>query len=152
FEMKRPSGKHVLEFEQLTKSYDGKAVLRGFSAKLMRGEKIAIMGRNGTGKTTLLQALLSGSPTVTEAALRQTSGYEGAFRDGGRVTWGHEAQIGYFAQDHRALIQGGTTVFEWLYQFDPGASQEQIRGLLGQMLFQRDEANKKTDVLSGGEA
>ncbi|HEY7855431.1 MAG TPA: ATP-binding cassette domain-containing protein, partial [Terriglobales bacterium] len=152
FEMKRPSGKHLLEIENLEKSYGANHVLRGFTASIGRGEKIAIMGRNGSGKTTLLNALLADSPTVPTSVLRQTTGYDGAFRDGGKVVWGHEAQVGYFAQDHRALITGGTTVFEWLYQFDPSASQEQIRGLLGQMLFQRDEANKKTDVLSGGEA
>jgi len=152
FEMLRPSGKHVLEIEGVEKAYDGKRVLRGFTASVGRGEKIAIMGRNGSGKTTLLNALLTGCDTVPEAVLRGTSGYGGAFRDAGKVTWGHEAQVGYFAQDHRSLITPGTTVFEWLYQWDPAASQEQIRGLLGQMLFQREEATKKTEVLSGGEA
>ena len=67
------------------------------------------------------------------------------------MIWGHEAAVGYFAQDHRALIEPGTTAFEWLHQWDPAACTEEIRGLLGQMLFQRDEANKRTEVLSGGE-
>ena len=60
--------------------------------------------------------------------------------------------VGYFAQDHKALIETGMTAFEWLHQWDPGASHEEIRGLLGQMLFPRDDGNKTTDVLSGGEA
>ncbi len=60
--------------------------------------------------------------------------------------------MGYFAQDHRALVQPGMTVLEWLHQWDPGAATEEIRGLLGQMLFPRDDASKRTDVLSGGEA
>ena len=110
------------------------------------------MGRNGAGKTTLVNALLANSPTTPEAELRKTSGYDGPFVDSGKVIWGHEASIGYFAQDHRSLIEGGTTVLEWLHQWNPAAVSEEIRGLLGQMLFARDEATKSTSVLSGGEA
>ena len=62
------------------------------------------------------------------------------------------SQIGYFAQDHRATIQPGLTVLDWLQQFDPTAGNEELRGLLGQMLFARDEAMKPTEALSGGEA
>jgi ATPase subunit of ABC transporter with duplicated ATPase domains len=68
------------------------------------------------------------------------------------VTWGHEVQVGYFAQDHRASIANGTTVSEWLHNWDPQASREEIRGLLGQMLFSGEEGMKPTDALSGGEA
>ena len=152
FEQKRPSGKHILEVEGLSKAYEDKQVIRNFTVSLLRGEKVALMGRNGAGKTTLVNALLANSPTVPEAELRQTSGYDGAFLDHGKVVWGHEAGVGYFAQDHKQLIQPGMTVFEWLHQWDPSASHEEIRGLLGQMLFAREDGNKKTDVLSGGEA
>jgi len=152
FEPKRPSGKHILEVEGLNKAYEEKEVVRNFTASVLRGEKIALMGRNGAGKTTLVNALLANSPTTPEAELRQTSGYDGKFLDGGKVLWGHEAAIGYFAQDHKALIQPGMTVFEWLHQWDSSASHEEIRGLLGQMLFAREDGNKKTDILSGGEA
>ncbi|MGH9499872.1 MAG: ABC-F family ATP-binding cassette domain-containing protein [Terriglobales bacterium] len=152
FEQKRPSGKHILELEGVTKSYGKKKVVHEFAASVLRGEKIALMGRNGAGKTTLVNALLANSPTVPEAELRKTSGYDGAFLSKGKVVWGHEAAVGYFAQDHRALIQPGMTAFEWLHQWDPAAAHEEIRGLLGQMLFPRDDADKKTDVLSGGEA
>jgi len=152
FDLKRPSGKHILEIESLTKSYDDKEVVHDFTASVVRGEKIALMGRNGAGKTTLVNALLATSPTVPEGELRKVSGYDGPFLDGGKVLWGHEAAVGYFAQDHRALIEKGTTVLEWLHQWDPSASNEEIRGLLGQMLFIREEATKSTDVLSGGEA
>jgi ATPase subunit of ABC transporter with duplicated ATPase domains len=152
FEQKRPSGKHILELEGIAKSYGDAEVIRSFTASITRGEKIALMGRNGAGKTTLLNALLASSPTVPDAELRKTSGYDGPFLTGGKVIWGHEAAVGYFAQDHRALIQGDMTAFEWLHQWDPGAAHEEIRGLLGQMLFPREDALKRTDVLSGGEA
>ena len=152
FEQKRPSGKHILELENVSKSYGESTVIRSFTASLTRGEKIALMGRNGAGKTTLLNALLANSPTVPESELRQTSGYDGPFLNDGKVIWGHEAAVGYFAQDHRALIEKGMTAFDWLHRWDPGAHNEEIRGLLGQMLFARDDGNKRTDVLSGGEA
>jgi ATPase subunit of ABC transporter with duplicated ATPase domains len=152
FEQKRPSGKHILEIEGVSKSYGDAKVIPGFTASVMRGEKIALMGRNGSGKTTLVNALLANSPTVSESELRKTSAYDGPFVDGGKVVWGHEAAVGYFAQDHKALIEPGIKVLEWLHQWDPSASTEEIRGLLGQMLFPRDDAEKRTDVLSGGEA
>jgi len=150
--MKRPSGKHILELEGVDKSYDDNRVIKSFTASVTRGEKIALMGRNGAGKTTLLNALLANSPTTPETELRRTSGYAGPLIDSGKVTWGHEAAVGYFPQDHRSLIENGMTVFDWIYQWDPSVSNEEIRGLLGQMLFARDEAGKKTEVLSGGEA
>jgi ATPase subunit of ABC transporter with duplicated ATPase domains len=152
FEQKRPSGKHILEIEHLDKAYGDKKILRGFTASITRGERIALMGRNGAGKTTLVNALLANSPTTPEAELRKTSGYDGPFVDSGKVIWGHEASIGYFAQDHRSLIEGGMTALEWLHQWNPAAVSEEIRGLLGQMLFAREEATKSTSVLSGGEA
>jgi ATPase subunit of ABC transporter with duplicated ATPase domains len=114
------------------------------------------MGRNGAGKTTLIQALLANSPTTPMSELRETSGYDGEFLTAGKVTWGHEAAVGFFAQDHRALVQTksktpGMSALEWLHQWNPGAAVEEIRGLLGQMLFQRDDGQKRTEVLSGGE-
>jgi ATPase subunit of ABC transporter with duplicated ATPase domains len=164
FEQKRPSGKHILEIEHLSKAYGDNngngenngsgenKVIRDFTASITRGERIALMGRNGAGKTTLLNALLANSPTTPEAELRKTTGYNGPFVDSGKVIWGHEAAIGYFAQDHRSLIEGGMTVLDWLHQWNPAAVGEEIRGLLGQMLFQKEEATKSTSVLSGGEA
>jgi ATPase subunit of ABC transporter with duplicated ATPase domains len=143
FEMKRPSGRHALEFKDVSKGYGDLAVVKDFSAAVQRGEKIALMGRNGAGKTTLLKALLANAPGVDDKDVGI---------DSGTVTWGHEAQIGYFAQDHRDSIRSGTTVAEWLHDFDPQASKEEIRGLLGQMLFTGEEGMKPTGALSGGEA
>ena len=67
FEMKRPSGKHILEIEGVTKSYGDNHVIQDFTASVTRGEKIALMGRNGAGKTTLLNALLANSPNTPES-------------------------------------------------------------------------------------
>ncbi|MDE1154226.1 MAG: ATP-binding cassette domain-containing protein [Acidobacteriaceae bacterium] len=151
FKMERPSGKHLLEIEALCKSYtqpDGKVeqVIRNFSTAVMRGEKIVMIGRNGQGKTTLLKSIIAEAPGVDDHER------EANFADAGGVKWGHEANVGYFAQDHTASIQKGTTAAEWLHSFDPKAAKEDIRGLLGQMLFRGEEGNKKTEALSGGEA
>src|ERR1700741_3333362 len=148
FKMERPSGKHVLEFENVNKSYtqkDGKVehVINNFSAAVQRGDKVVLIGRNGQGKTTLLKALLANGPGIEEKDVSI---------DSGTVKWGHEVSIGYFAQDHTGSIIKGTTVAEWLHTFDPEATKEDIRGILGQMLFRGEEGLKKTDALSGGEA
>ena len=143
FDQLRPSGKHVLEIEKLSKSYGDLEVVRGFGAAVMRGEKVCLMGRNGLGKTTLLKSLLAGEPDLSE---------DGFSVDSGTVKWGHEAQIGYFPQDVSNVIQKDMTVSDWLHQFDPKATKEDIRGLLGQMLFRGEEGLKPTDALSGGEA
>ncbi len=143
FEMKRPSGRHPLEFKGVSKAYGDLTVIKDFSAALQRGEKVALMGRNGVGKTTLLKALLANAPDVDDPDVGIDSGV---------VTWGHEVHVGYFAQDHRNSIRNGTTVADWLHDWDPQASKEEIRGLLGQMLFSGEEGLKPTDALSGGEA
>ena len=143
FEMKRPSGRHALEFKGVNKAYGELEVIRNFTAAVQRGEKIALMGRNGAGKTTLLKALLANGPGVDDPDVGL---------DAGTVNWGHEVQVGYFAQDHRGSIRNGTTVADWLHDWDPQASKEEIRGLLGQMLFSGEEGLKPTDALSGGEA
>ena len=146
FESKRPSGRHPLEVKGLSKSYDDLKVVQNFTASVSRGEKIAIMGRNGAGKSTLLKALV-----------RTATGYiadeERKFDiNSGIVEWGHEVAVGYFAQDHTDSIAKGTTAIEWLHQFDLQASQEELRGLLGQMLFSGEDALKPTQALSGGES
>ncbi|HEY4380870.1 MAG TPA: ATP-binding cassette domain-containing protein [Acidobacteriaceae bacterium] len=148
FEQKRPSGKHVLEIEGAKKAYEQKDgtplhVVNGFTASCLRGDKIVLMGRNGQGKTTLLKALLANAEGVSAEDLSI---------DAGVVRWGHEAQIGYFPQEMKASIELGLTVNDWLHQFDEDATKEDIRGILGQMLFKGEEGLKMTDALSGGEA
>ena len=146
FDMKRPSGRHPLQIEDLQKSYGDLRVIQGFKASVVRGEKIALMGRNGAGKSTLLKSLLRNAPGYIEDSERQFA------INCGDVVWGHEVAVGYFAQDHTESISKGTTAIEWLRQFDPQASQEELRGLMGQMLFSGDDALKPTDALSGGES
>jgi ATPase subunit of ABC transporter with duplicated ATPase domains len=147
FNLDKPGGRHALEFEGLHKGYDVEGgrheVITGFTASLARGEKIAILGRNGAGKSSLLNALLADAPGVTEP---------GRSRDAGKVKWGHEVSVGYFAQDFRESIPKGWNLVDWLHQFDPEATVEQIRGVLGQMLFRGEEGLKMTEVLSGVEA
>ena len=106
---------------------------------MTRGEKIALMGRNGAGKTTLLKSLIRNATGYIEDADKQFA------IDGGTVVWGHEVAVGYFAQDHTDSIAKGMTVIDWLQQFDPQATQEELRGLLGQMLFSGEDALKPTD-------
>lgn len=141
----RPSGKQVFRVEGMTKTFreEGKPdipIVNDLHLTVLRGDKLAIIGPSGIGKTTLLRLLLG------ELA-----------PDAGTVHPGHEVRIGYFAQDHTHGIPKGVPLWEWLYSLDDPptpaerASKEDIRNLLGRMLFSGDEALKDTDVLSGGE-
>jgi ATPase subunit of ABC transporter with duplicated ATPase domains len=146
FQIDQHSGRHPLEIKSVAKSYDGVKAWRPFSASVDRGERIALMGRNGTGKTTLLRSLLRNAPGNIDDADKKFP------VDGGQVIWGHNAAVGYFPQDRSLTIDKKTTTMQWLADFDPRASQEQLRGLLGQMLFSGDDAMKPTRALSGGES
>jgi ATPase subunit of ABC transporter with duplicated ATPase domains len=145
FQMTRPSGRHPLEISKLKKNYDELQVIHPFTASVGRGEKIALMGRNGAGKTTLLRSLIRSAPGCVDAEEHNF------LINGGTVTWGHEVTVGYFAQESAVVAPKGTTTIEWLHQFNLQASQEELRGLLGQMLFSGEDALKPTSALSGGE-
>jgi ATPase subunit of ABC transporter with duplicated ATPase domains len=146
FEMKRNSGRHPLEIKSVEKSYDTLKVIPKFTASVTRGEKIALMGRNGTGKTTLLKSLIRNATGFIDDSDKQFP------INGGQVAWGHEVTVGYFAQDHTdSFTKDNTTSIDWLWQFDPSANQQELRGLMGQMLFSGDDALKPTRALSGGE-
>ena len=145
FDMKRPSGRHPIEIKKLAKTYDDLKVIPPFTASVERGERIALMGRNGTGKTTLLRSLIRNAPGFIDDADKHFT------INGGIVNWGHEVSVGYFAQESTVSKAKGVTTMEWLHQFNPAATQEELRGLLGQMLFSGEDALKPTRALSGGE-
>ncbi len=130
FTMNRPSGRLAMECKHIGRAFGDHEVIKDFSAIVNRGEKVVLVGRNGLGKTTLLKELMADQPAVR---------------------WGHEVSIGYFPQDQTGLIEKGLTAVDWLHQFDPDASRQDIHGLLGQMLFSGEEGLKPTEALSGGE-
>ena len=133
---RRASGKEVLRIKDLSKAYGDNQVLDGVSLTVRRGDRLAIIGPNGIGKSTLLKIAM-----------------DRLAPDAGTVEWGHETHPGYFAQDHReVLADRETTVESWLADFCPGKDVGWIRGQLGKVLFSRDEVEKRLPALSGGEA
>lgn len=135
FDQARPSGKNVLNVKSLTKTYGPVTICSNFNLSVARGDKIALVGRNGIGKTTMLR-LLKGEVKP----------------DSGDVEWGYEAQIGYMPQEHHEMIQkSDQTAREWLWSFNNKVDEEGLRSLFGRLLFKKDEPLKPTKVLSGGE-
>ncbi len=136
FAQRRPSGKQVLTIDGVGKSFGSNRVLRGVSVNLRRGDRLAVIGPNGIGKSTLLKIVMGRLEP-----------------DEGRTEWGHQVYPGYFAQDHRELLAGaGGTVESWLAAAGPGQSVGWVRSQLGKVLFSGDEVEKKLTALSGGEA
>lgn len=131
----RPPGKQVLEVENVHKAYGEKRVLEGVSFPVYRGDKLAILGPNGVGKSTLLKIIMG------ELA-----------PDQGQSEWGHEVYPQYFSQDHHENMSTKTTPNDWLHQWAPAESIGVIRGTLGNLLFSGDDVHKSTSALSGGEA
>lgn len=136
FKAKRVLGKDVFEAIDISKGYDGKPVIKNFSTSITKGEKVGIVGTNGVGKTTLLRMLMKKLQP-----------------DSGEVKWGDSVEASFFPQDHReAMEPDADTLVEWLLRNAPqGTEVQEIRAILGRMLFSGDMANKSTTVLSGGE-
>src|SRR6516162_5834824 len=147
FHFEVPSGRVPLEVKHLSKSYDALKVIPNFSAHVTRGEKIAVTGRNGAGKTTMLKSIIRNAEPFIGDSEREFP------INSGNVVWGHEVKVGYFPQDFGYTIDKskGINALDWLWQFKPQALQEEIRGVLGQMLFSGEDALKPTSGLSGGE-
>jgi len=136
FTQQRPSGKQVLEIKGVGKSFGDKRVLNGVDLNLRRGDRLAVIGPNGIGKSTLLKIIM---------------GHLDA--DAGTLEWGHQIFPGYFAQDHRELLADSQgTVESWLSAACPGQSVGWVRAQLARVLFSGDEVEKKVASLSGGEA
>jgi ATPase subunit of ABC transporter with duplicated ATPase domains len=134
FASERPSGKHVMEAKNLSKDFGEKNVLKDLSLAVHRGEKVAFVGANGRGKSTLLKILMG--------QLESTAGTS---------TWGHAVQLSYVSQDHYDLLDRSQTAFEWLLSQNSNRSEQEVRSALGAMLFSGDDAKKSIGVLSGGE-
>jgi ATPase subunit of ABC transporter with duplicated ATPase domains len=139
FEPKVAGGKLVLEVDGVSKSFEGETVLKDVSFTLTRGDKLAIVGPNGIGKTTLAK-LIAGEGGDYVA-------------DRGKVKLGHEVTCSMMPQQHEEGVHkdDDRTAYDWLYQWDDKATVQEIRGLLGRMLFPSQDADKPVKALSGGE-
>jgi ATPase subunit of ABC transporter with duplicated ATPase domains len=136
FQQVRPSGKVVVDAEGISKRYGDKQVLEDVAINVQRGDRLAVIGPNGIGKSTLLKILMGKLEP-----------------DAGKSAWGYETYPGYFAQDHREQLEDSSeTVEHWLWRFCPGEPIGFVRGRLGAVLFSGDEVEKKLASLSGGEA
>jgi ATPase subunit of ABC transporter with duplicated ATPase domains len=133
--IEKPCGRQVVGLKDLTMGYeDGKPLYTGLNLDIVNGEKVAIIGVNGVGKSTLLKLLMEQIEPLK-----------------GSISWGQSAVKSYFPQDPFELLDPEMTAFDWLYQFRPTWSQQDIRALLGRMLFSGESQMKLTKVLSGGE-
>lgn len=128
------SGRLVVEAQHLTKSFGEKVVLNQINFSVERGEKIAFIGRNGEGKSTLAK-ILAGIDTCTS----------------GTLNLGYNVEIGYFAQHQAELLDGDISVFDVIDRAAVGDMRTKVRSLLGAFLFSGESINKKVKVLSGGE-
>ncbi len=126
-------GKWVLEMENLGKSYGNQLLFSGINLTVGRGEKIALLGPNGVGKSTLLKRIM-----------RTLDGE-------GTVNYGHNVEVTYFAQDQAEKLDPSKTVMETVDQVAKGEIRKDLRSILGAFLFSGQDVDKKVSVLSGGE-
>jgi len=135
FDQDRKLYRLALEVERLAQGYDGTPLFSGLDLMIEVGERVAIIGPNGIGKTTLLRTL------VGEMKPR-----------GGKVKWSENASIGYFAQDHAADFADDLNLFDWMSRWkQPGDDEQAVRATLGRMLFSQDDIKKSAKIISGGE-
>ena len=128
------SGQYPVVVEDLTKSYGNHVVFKDANMVIERGQKVAFVGKNGEGKSTMIKAIMK------EIGI-----------DGGKLEIGHNSQIGYFAQNQAALLDGEATIFETIDHIAVGDIRTQIKNILGAFMFKGDDIQKKVKVLSGGE-
>jgi ATP-binding cassette subfamily F protein 3 len=128
-----PSGRDVLKLEKATVGYSS-PIARNLSLSIQRGQRIAIIGANGVGKSTLVKTLAASLPLI----------------DGG-LEFGHNVMLGYHAQNHLDSLKSDATVLENVIEANRELTEQNVRSLLGQFLLQKDDVFKKVSVLSGGE-
>ncbi|QYN44425.1 ABC-F family ATPase [Gilliamella sp. ESL0441] len=135
FEQDKKLFRNALVVENLTKGFDNGPLFDNLNLMVEVGEKVAILGTNGIGKTTLIKTLM-GELTPEQ----------------GEIKWSENANIGYYAQDHEYEFDEELTVFDWMSQWKQPTDDEQaVRSVLGRLLFSQDDIKKKVKVLSGGE-
>jgi len=134
FKIHREIGNEVLELENISKSYDGEMVFENINLKINPDDKVAIIGTNGVGKTTLLKIIM-----------------EEISPDTGKFKWGQTITYSYFPQNTTDLVVGDDVLAQWIQGFDPKWHIDDIRKTLGRMLFSGEEQKKKIDACSGGE-
>jgi ATP-binding cassette subfamily F protein 3 len=128
------SGQYPVIIKDLHKSYGEKVIFKDANIVIERGQKVAFVGKNGEGKSTMIKAIMK------ELQI-----------DGGDVEIGHNAQIGYFAQNQASQLDGNATIYEIIDRIAVGEVRTQIKNILGAFMFQGDDIHKKVKVLSGGE-
>ncbi|WJS94953.1 ATP-binding cassette domain-containing protein [Flavobacterium johnsoniae] len=128
------SGQYPVVVKEMSKSYGDHVVFKDANIVIERGQKVAFVGKNGEGKSTMIKAIMK------EIGV-----------DSGSVEIGHNAQIGYFAQNQAALLDENATIFETIDGIAVGDIRTQIKNILGAFMFQGDDITKKVKVLSGGE-
>ena len=127
------SGKYPVIAEELTKDYDGHIVFQDAHFTIEKGEKVAFVGRNGEGKSTLVKCIMGEIPY------------------NGKLTLGYNVKIGYFAQNQASLMDESLTVFQTIDDVTPLELKHKIKDMLGAFMFSGDDIDKKVKVLSGGE-
>lgn len=127
------SGAYPVQMSDVAMSFDGKKIFSGVNLTVERGDKIAFVGRNGEGKSTLVKCIM------------------GQLQNEGKLELGHNVQIGYFAQNQASLLDGELTVFQTIDDVAKGEIRNKIRDLLGAFMFGGEDSTKKVKVLSGGE-
>lgn len=137
FEQEKKLFRNALVLENVNKSFDNNHVLKNLSLMIEVGERVAVIGENGVGKTTFLRMLMN------------DAGYA---NDSGELIWSENVNIGYYAQDHAHEFETDMNLFEWMSQWrQPTDDEQAVRGYLGRLLFSADDIKKSVKVLSGGE-
>ena len=139
FDQEKKLHRQALEISKLTIAYDDKPLIKDLSMMIEVGERVAVLGPNGIGKTTLMEALTGNFDSATGKL-------------SGTIKWSENATIGYYAQDHNDEFDSDINLFDWMSQWaKPTDDEQSIRAVLGRLLFSKDDSLKRVRVLSGGE-